>query len=80
MVTKPDRGYKRAQCALKQLEAEGDFQDQRCCGGTKKQNVRTVQTLKRLTKNEGKHSAGETKIRLNNSLNNPVCEGEFIID
>ena len=46
----------------------------------KKQNVRTVQTLKRLTKNEGKHSAGETKIRLNNSLNNPVCEGEFIID
>ena len=34
--------------------------------------------LKRLTQNEGRYSSRETCIRLNNSLENPVCRRTVI--
>jgi transposase len=59
--------------ALERFEERGDFHDRRRSGRPKKLNNRNIRMLKRLTENEGRYSSRETRIRLNNSLKNPVC-------
>jgi len=60
------------QRALKRYEETGGFQDRRHTGRPKKLNDRNIRMLKRIVQNDGRYSARETTIRLNNTLNNPV--------
>ena len=76
-----DEGISRTsvQRALERFEETGDFRDRSRSGRPKNLNERNVQMLKHVAKDvDNPSSARELMVKLNESLDKPICRRTFI--